>query len=112
MRRRCRTSDVGRQEEEDRGLDDVDDLDRDAGLDLHQARSGAHRAEEQRGEHDPDRMRAAEEGDRDRVEADRRPVRGGHEAADAEDLPGAGEARQQPAQRHREDHEERGRMPA
>ena len=31
---------------------------------------GAHGAEEERGEHDPDRVRAPEQGDRDRVEAD------------------------------------------
>ena len=63
--------DVGRQEEQDDGLDDVDDLDRDAGQDLHQAGAGPQRAEQEGGEQDADRVRPAEQGDRDRVEPDR-----------------------------------------
>ena len=90
---RAPDDDVGGEEEEDRGLDDVDDLDRDAGLDLHQPGAGAHRPEEERRQHDAHRVRATEERDRDRVEADRGPVRGGHEVADAQDLPGPGQAR-------------------
>ena len=50
-------TDVGREEEKDRRLDDVDDLHRDAGLDLHEPGARAHGAEQERGEHDPDRMR-------------------------------------------------------
>ena len=42
--------DVRGEEEQDHGLDDVDDLDRDLGLDLHQPGAGAQGPEEERGE--------------------------------------------------------------
>ena len=62
--------DVGGQEEEDHGLEDVHHLDGDAGLDLHQARAGTHGPEQQSGEEDARPGGPAEQGDRDRVEAD------------------------------------------
>ena len=62
------------QEEQDHRLEDVDQLGRDPGLDLHQAGAGAHRPEQQRREKMiPNGLDRAEQRDRDRVEADRRP---------------------------------------
>ena len=56
---------LGGEEEQDDRLEDVDHLDRDLGLDLHQPGAGAHRAEQQAGEEDPDRMGPPEQRDRD-----------------------------------------------
>ena len=66
---------AGDQEEQDRRLEDADELGRDAGLDLHGRRAGPHGTEQQRREDDADRARASEQRDRDRVEADGRAVR-------------------------------------
>ncbi len=62
---------VGGQEEEDDRLDDVHDLDRDAGVDLHQSRSGTHHPEEQGGGHDAEGVGAPKQRYGDGIEADR-----------------------------------------
>ena len=96
--RKMRRSDrVGDQEEQDHGLEDVDQLDRDAGPDLHQPGAGPHRPEQERREQDAERVGAAEQGDGDRVEADRVVKRRVHLVGDAEDDARAGQPGQQPA---------------
>ena len=62
--------DVGGQEEQDHALQDVDHLDRHAGLDLHQRRAGAQGTDEQRREQDADRVGASQQGHGDGLEAD------------------------------------------
>ena len=74
-----RMTTFGGEEQQDQALDDVDDLDRDLGRDLHRRRAGAHAAEQQGGEQDADRMGAAQQGHGDAGEADGR----------AEDRPGS-----------------------
>ncbi len=71
-------------------------------LDLHERGAGAERAEEDRGEQDPDGIGATEERDRDGVEADRRGDARGVEADDAEHLDSAGDSREQARKGHRE----------
>ena len=74
---RSRTGLATRKNRIDR-LEHVDQLGRDAGLDLHRRGAAAHHAEQERGEEDADRVRPAEQRHGDRVEADARAERGRH----------------------------------
>src|SRR3989442_1766729 len=87
---------------DDEGLEDSDDPDGDARLDLHERRPGTKRPEEARREEDADRIGSTEESDRDRVESDRRGDAGCVEADDAEHLDRAGHAAEQARKAHRE----------
>ena len=68
--------------------------------DLHLPAAGLQRAEQEAGEEHADRMRAAEERHRDRVEADAAGEVGRGAAEDAEHLVGAGEAGERAGERH------------
>src|SRR5215216_5326564 len=61
------------QENQDHPLDHVDDLNGHPSLDLHKRSASTHGAQEERGEHDANRIGLAEESNRDAVKANVRP---------------------------------------
>ena len=94
------------QEEQDRRLQDADQIGGYAGLDLHRGGAGPHRSEQEGCEDDPDRPWShPEQGHRDGVEPDGRPVRRRHRVGRAEQVGRAGDAAEHAGHGHRPDDE-------
>src|SRR5207302_5729567 len=84
---------VGRDAEQDQGLQHVDQVARDPGVALHHGSSAVQRAEEDGGEDDPGGRTQAEQGDRDGVEPGGvGEVLGGQVVVDRGDLDGSRQA--------------------
>ena len=92
-RKTVRTSGGAAMKQHDHRLHDEHDVDRDALRGLHRVAARLERTEQDAGEEDAPRPGAAEQGDRDRVEADAGVDPGGEAGGrGAEHLGGAGEA--------------------